>query len=207
MFTFIRIIFYSTIVKFFSYFFIGLNIHNKENLPKGPSVIVANHNSHLDTLIIISLFKSKDIPKVKAVGAADYFFKNKILAFFSKNLIGVIPIERKKKSSDILDGIYNALDEGNIVIIFPEGTRGTKEKLAPFKNGISKIAMKYPDIPFVPIILSGLRRSLPKGKFLIVPFVTNVYIEKSHYFNKNRVEFIQSLYSTFKEMLDKEKNI
>ena len=67
--------------------------------------------------------------------------------------------------------------------------------------------MKYPDIPFVPIILSGLRRSLPKGKFLIVPFVTNVYIEKSHYFNKNRVEFIQSLYSTFKEMLDKEKNI
>lgn len=136
---FIRIIFYSTIVKFLSYFFIGLNVHNKENLPKGPSVIVANHNSHLDTLVIISLFKSKDIPKIKAAGAADYFFKNKILAFFSKNLIGVIPIERKKKSSDILDGIYNLLTKEILLLFFLRVHGEQKKNLLRLKTAFQKL--------------------------------------------------------------------
>jgi len=201
-------IFFTIIVKPFLILTMGLNIKNKERLPNGknPKIIIANHNSHLDTLFIMSLFPNKIIDKVKPVGAKDYFYSNKYISWISKNLLDIIPLDRKVKEKDPLKSIYDSLDKGNIVIIFPEGSRGNPEELTSFKNGIHHIAKNKPDVEIIPIYMEGMGKSLPKNEALFVPFVGNVNIGKEIKFNKEekREDFIKRLEKTMKK-LKKEK--
>lgn len=204
----IRSLFYSIVVKFLCHFMIGREVEGRELLPKqGPAILIANHNSHLDALMVLSLFSKKEIKQVYAVGAKDYFFKNRFLGFFSKYLIGVIPIDRKLKKEEILNPLYDCLEEGRILLIFPEGTRNTEGKISNFKNGISKLAQKYPETPFYPIVLSGLRRVLAKNEKLMVPFISKIYIKPAEFYRGNRHEFMERLHHIFEEQLEKEENL
>jgi len=119
----LRSLYFNVIITPFIWIVIGLNIRRRELLPeKGPAIIVANHNSHLDTMVIMVLLK-KLLPIVKPVAAADYFLKNKVMAWFSLNIIGIVPIYRDAGKS-ALDPVKEELSAGNIVILFPEGSRG-----------------------------------------------------------------------------------
>jgi len=187
---------------------LGLNVRRKEQLPaKGPAIVVANHNSHLDTLVLISLFPLKDLPKIKPIAAADYFLRNKFLAWFSKNILGIIPIERGKasKNFDPLKPCCDALDAGNIIILFPEGTRGEPEKLSDFKKGIAYLSERYPKVPVTPVFIHGLGKALPKGDFVLVPFFCDVFVGSSFTFESGRKDFMNHLTSQFQE-LSGEKN-
>ena len=93
---FLKIIFFALLVKPMVLLGLGLNVFFKAKLPKqGPAIVVANHNSHLDTLVLMSLYPLSQIHKIRPVAAADYFLKNKLLAWFSLNIIGIIPMQRK----------------------------------------------------------------------------------------------------------------
>jgi len=94
--SFLRFLYFNLIVTPFVWIVIGLNLRGRENLPtKGPAIIAANHNSHLDTMVIMVLLKQL-LPIVKPVAAADYFLKNKRIAWFALNIIGIVlPILRK----------------------------------------------------------------------------------------------------------------
>lgn len=166
----------------------GVHVINRENLPeKSPFIIVANHNSHLDTFVLLSLFPSCKIKHVRPVAAADYFTKNRFLSWFTRTCIGTIFINRvpKKSQNHPLHEVQNALLENQIVIIFPEGSRGEPEELKPFKNGISHLAKMVPDIPIVPIFLSGAGKSLPKGEALFVPFIIDINIGEELFIGEN----------------------
>jgi len=75
-----------------------------------------------------------------------------------------------------LDNLLEALGEKNSLIIFPEGTRGTGEVIAPFKSGIYHLWRHRPDVEFVPVYLANLNRVLPKGEFLPVPIISRVIL-------------------------------
>src|SRR5699024_592565 len=125
------------VIRPFITIILGLNVRRIENLPKeGPAVVVANHNSHLDTLVLMTLFRGKTIHQIRPIAAADYFLKNKVISWFSLNMIHIIPLERKPKDKDrLFDGIYEALDKNQIVILFPEGSRGEPEVVSKLKSG------------------------------------------------------------------------
>ncbi len=158
---------------------LGMNIRHRNRLPlRGPAIVTPNHNSHLDTLAMLTLFPLRAIPSVRPVAAADYFMKTGLLGWFSLNFVGIIPIVRKRENpgDDPLQACYDALDRGDILIIFPEGTRGEPERMQQLKSGVAVLAAKYPLVPVVPIFMHGLGKSLPKGAFVPVPFFVDVYV-------------------------------
>lgn len=164
----------------------GVHVRGRENLPlTGSAILVANHNSHLDTLVMMSLFPIKTVIKVRPIGAKDYFFRNRYLKWISTHLIGIIPLERKpsKDGGHPFDKIYKSLEDGDIVLLFPEGSRGDPQEMKPFKSGIAHIAQKYPSTPVIPLYIDGAGKVLPKGEALFVPFIIDVNIGKPIYYN------------------------
>ena len=158
---------------------LGANVRNRVHLPrKGPAIIVANHNSHLDTLTILALFPLSDLPRLRPVAAMDYFMTNPLMAWFATNIIGIIPIDRSKRKGEEnpLEPCEAALDRGEILILFPEGSRGAPEQLQHFKKGVAHLVKARPATPVTPIFLYGLGRALPKDSLLLVPFNCDIVI-------------------------------
>ena len=201
----LRLLFFSTIVRFVVLVVIGINVRNREKLPKkGPAIIVANHNSHLDTVALINLFQTKMLPLLHPVAAADYFLKNKFIAWFAREIIGIIPIKRASdpKIEDPFIPCYKALEKNEILILFPEGTRGEPEKLSTFKKGIAFLAERYPEVPIIPVFMHGLGKSLPKDEYIIVPFFCDVFVGDPLHFQIDKETFMQQLNDRFNTLAE-----
>lgn len=192
----LRWLFFALIVRPLALVVIGLNVRHRERLPKvGPALIVANHNSHLDTLVLISLFPLRCLPQIRPLAAEDYFLRNRLLAWFALNVIGIVPLQRELKPSagDPLAAACTALEQGAMLILFPEGSRGEPEHLSQFKSGVAHLAKRYPAVPLTPIFLHGLGKSLPKGEGLLVPFFCDVFVGETLRWSGNKQAWMAEL--------------
>ena len=174
---------------------IGLNVRDREVLPKrGPAVLAANHNSHLDTVVLMSLYPLRRVHHLRPLAAADYFLSNPWIAWFSQTIIGIVPVDRRRKdrSADPLAGAESVLEQGEILIMFPEGSRGEPGKLSEFKSGIARLAERKPDVPIIPVFLGGLDKILPKGDFLPVPFFCEVNVGQPMLWEGDQTRFMDT---------------
>lgn len=197
----IKILFFGLVVKPIVFVVLGLNIKGRNNLPKSSAVIAPNHNSHLDTLVIMSLYPLSQIHKIRPIAAADYFMKNRFICWFSQNCLDIIPLDRTGESNveELFKQPHQALDNGDILILFPEGSRGKPEQMTKLKKGLFYLLKDKKDIPIIPVAMQGLGNALPKGEALFVPFNCYVQIgesinvpETSHELNETLKEFFQS---------------
>ena len=181
---YLQILFFILVVRPLVAIVLGLNVLGVERLPmQGPAIIAANHNSHLDTLTLMSLWPLLEVHKVRPIAAADYFLTNPILSWFSRNIMHIIPIDRQRKDRtvDSLADSSAALANDNILLLFPEGSRGEPEKLSSFKSGIARLTERHPNAPIIPIFMHGLGKALPRGTFLLVPFFVDIVIGEPIY--------------------------
>ena len=195
-------------IKIAVLFLLGLNVRRKELLPDtGPAIIVANHNSHLDTMVLMALMPLDRLKDIKPVAAADYFFSSPKMAWISEHVLGIIPVERSgaDKSIDPLQGCYDALQQNKVLILFPEGSRGEPEKMTDLKKGVSYIAERFPNVPVVPVFTHGLGKALPKGSWLLVPFFCDIFVGGAFKWTGDRASFMTTLQERF-QTLSKEKN-
>jgi len=203
----LRHFFFFAVVRPLLLIFLGIQVRHKNRLPlKGPFIVAANHNSHLDALVLISLFPLKLLRSVHPVAAMDYFLRNRLMAWFSLKIIGIIPLSRKSIShkQDPLQPVCDSLEKNEIVIIFPEGSRGEAEHMSQMKTGIAHIAARYPEIPTIPIFLHGLGKSLPRNETLFVPFRCDVFVGEPIYWKGDRKEYMSALEHSLSELAHEE---
>ena len=197
----LRFLFFLLIVRPVVLVVIGLNVRRRQLLPtRGPAIVVANHNSHLDAFVLMSLFSLGLLPRVRPVAAADYFFQNKWRKWFALNIVGILPLEREVKGMrrDPLADMSAALERGDILILFPEGSRGQPEERAEFKTGIAHLAKRHPQVPITTVFMHGLGKALPRGEGLLVPFFCDVFVDEPITWTGDRESFM----SLLKERVD-----
>lgn len=199
-----RRLFFALLVRPLLWIVLGFNVRHRERLPTaGPAVIVANHNSHLDTLALMALFPLGVLDHLRPVAAADYFLKSRGLAWLSLRLIGILPLARQPKAgTDPLAGCVAALDRGDILILFPEGSRGEPERLQAFKAGIAHLVRRRPATPVIPVFLHGFGKALPRGEALLVPFFCDVFVGEPVAWCGDKHRFVASLERTLQSLAD-----
>ena len=176
--------------------FTGADIVGREKLPlKGPAILVANHASHVDTVLLLTIYPSKALDRVRPAAAADYFLKGRLMSWFSRNILAIVPVARDRAGTgeDVLAPAREALAAGDIVLIFPEGTRGDGEELTRLKTGVAKLAAAFPDAPVTPVWLQGAGRVLPKGAHVPVPMNCTVLIGDAVHWGGDRAAFMEQL--------------
>jgi len=199
----IKILFFAFIVKPLVLIVLGINLKGREKLPlKGPAIIAANHNSHLDALVLMSLYPLASIHKVRPVAAADYFLSNRLLAWVSIHCLDIVPFNRSGHvdKEQLFSGCYQALDNDDILILFPEGSRGAPEKISKIKKGLFYLTRERIDIKITPVIIYGLGRALPRGEALFVPFNCDVIIGDPLPEAESSTVFIKNISQSFAEL-------
>lgn len=134
-----------------------LHVTGKEHLGwRGPAVIVANHASLIDILVLFGLFRPfKWVSKVEN-------FKIPFVGW-NMRLNGYVPLVRGDRESVVkmLAACAKLLKKGSPVLFFPEGTRSKDGNLRPFKDGAFELSVEH-RVPLIPVAVHGTGSALPK---------------------------------------------
>ncbi len=147
-----------------------MEVIGQEHLPsEGSYVMIANHASHLDTLAMLSAIPLKKLHRAFPVAAADYFFTSVPRIAIATVIVNALPFNRQAHSNQGLALCKELLAApGNILILFPEGTRSTTGEIGEFKRGIG-LLLAGTTVPVLPCHTSGAFEAWPKGRMLPRP--------------------------------------
>lgn len=136
----------------------------------------ANHSSHMDTVALWSALPGELRARTRPVAAADYWDRGTLRRYIALRGLNAVFIDRKRSdpTADPLAPLAEALESGDSLILFPEGTRGKEALPGPFKSGLFRLAGRFPEVELVPVYLENLHRSMPKGSLLPVPLICTV---------------------------------
>ena len=155
---------------------VGANPRWVEAAPSlAQSIYFTNHTSHMDTLALWAALPHDIRAKMRPVAANDYWGRSKLRRFVAIKVLNAVLINREVAAhSNPLEPMLAALQAGDSLIIFPEGTRGTAAEPADFKGGLYSLAQRFPQVALIPVYLDTLHLSMPKGSFFPVPLICTV---------------------------------
>jgi 1-acyl-sn-glycerol-3-phosphate acyltransferase len=144
-----------------------LRVEGLENLPpRPPMVVVANHSSHLDALVLGSMLPVGLRPRMYPIAAKDFFFSSAGRSVVSAFFLNALPVPRQSVGPRALRTLRRRLtEEGCVYIIFPEGTRSRTGEMACFKPGLGMLVAGT-DAAVVPCYLKGAHHAFPPDRSL-----------------------------------------
>lgn len=132
----------------------------------GPFVLVANHVSAADAMLLLGICHAVRDDRPAALSKLSGFTGWRSMFY---QAIGGLSFGHKQESERARRMVEAVLADGHPLLIFPEGTRGTGERMLPFKDGAFSLASRL-DLPVVPAAVTGTAQILPKGKIVPRPF-------------------------------------
>jgi 1-acyl-sn-glycerol-3-phosphate acyltransferase len=137
-------------------------------------IFFANHSSHLDFVLVWAHLPPAVRRRTRPVAARDYWERGRVRKYLAGAVFRAVLIDRAGGGAEAVERMLEGLGDGHSLIVFPEGTRGSGESVAPFKSGLYHLAGARPDVELVPVSLENLNRILPKGEFVPVPMISRV---------------------------------
>lgn len=138
-------------------------------------IYFANHQSHADLVMIWAALPMELRSVTRAIAAKDYWTKTPFKQWLTSAVFNVIYVSRDRTSEeDPLEPLFEALTNGDSIILFPEGTRGFTGTPQPFKAGLYNLALKFPNAVLVPTWINNVQHVLPKGEVVPVPVLCSV---------------------------------
>lgn len=164
-------------------FYCPLTVKGRENIPDESFIFCSNHNSHMDSGILM-VASGKAFKDFAMMAAKDYFFDNKKRKNFLGLLMNLIPINRNSNRKEMiayLTAIREFTKRGKKgLIIYPEGTRSRDGKIQAFKKGPALASIEL-GLPIVPAHISGTHIAWPKGRVFMKPTKIEVHVGKPIY--------------------------
>src|SRR5215208_4426332 len=141
----------------------GPSVRCVEDRPcRGQCIYFANHSSHLDFVVLWAVLPKDLRARTRPVAARDYWESSRLRHYMATRVFRAVLIDRAGGSLGQLraqmDQLIAALDEGDSLILFPEGTRGSTSEIGRFKSGLDYLARQRPDVDLVPVYLHNLQR-------------------------------------------------
>ena len=170
-------------VKLFSWFLLGLiRVLTGSQArwygypPKAEQrIYFAHHQSHADLLLIWAALPRELRSITRPIAARDYWTKTPFKQWITTAVFNAIYVARERTDDqDPLAPLFEALERGDSIILFPEGTRGHAEEPASFKSGLYNLALRFPDVVLVPAWINNVQRVMPKGEVVPVPVLCSV---------------------------------
>ncbi len=149
----------ATVNPYWSFRRAGVRVEN----PRHPYVIVANHESFADILLISHLpFEMKWLSKIEIL-------KIPLIGWMMR-MAGDIPLQRGFGPSalEAMERCRTSLRHRVSVVFFPEGTRSPDGRMLPFKDGAFRLAIEA-GVPILPLAVAGTRTALPKHDWRFNP--------------------------------------
>lgn len=138
-------------------------------------IYFANHQSHADLVLMWAALPSELRSITRPIAAKDYWTKTPFKQWITTAVFNAIYVDRiKTAEQDPLEPLIDALESGDSIILFPEGTRGNQEEPQAFKSGLYNLATKFPHVVLVPAWINNVQRVMPKGEVVPVPILCSV---------------------------------
>ena len=138
-------------------------------------IYFANHQSHADLVMIWAALPEELRSITRPIAARDYWTKTDFKRWITTAVFNAVYVDRERQGDeDPLQPLIDALQSGDSLIIFPEGTRGHAAEPQAFKAGLYNLALKFPHIELIPAWINNVQRVMPKGEVVPVPVLCSV---------------------------------
>ena len=150
-------------------------------------IYFANHQSHADLVLIWAALPHELRSITRPIAAKDYWTKSNFRRWITTEVFNAVYVDRMggkapadaatdplAPAADPLEPLVAALQSGDSIIIFPEGTLGHADEPQSFKSGLYTLATRFPDVVLVPAWINNVQRVMPKGEVVPVPILCSV---------------------------------
>ncbi len=156
--------------------FIARLITGAQGPPKAEQrIYFANHQSHLDWVLIWAALPHELRAVTRPIAAKDYWTSTPLKQWITTEVFHAVYVNRARTDEqDPLEPLVQALANGDSLVIFPEGTRSNKGEPQSFKSGLYHLAQQFPGVQLIPAWIDNVQRVMPKGEVVPVPILCTV---------------------------------
>ncbi len=135
-------------------------------------IYFANHQSHLDWVLIWAALPKELRSVTRPIAARDYWTSSPFKHWITREVFNAVYVSRTRSDDqDPLEPLADALKSGDSLVIFPEGTRSNKGEPQAFKSGLYHLAEQFPEVQLIPVWIDNVQRVMPKGEVVPVPIL------------------------------------